>query len=227
MERILVVGSNPEDREVRALTIEFRGYSCATAGSLDEAENLLQKGLFDLVVTDLKLRESSPEQVVKRLKGVCPDLAVLALTESGERPEAADEVLPIPFSPEGLFHGIDLALGKLAGLRARSRRERRRFTRYVVSLPCSIRATRSPKTEWLKTHTINMSSGGLHLVAMGEWKVGTRVECVVQLPGTSVGNGSSRIRSQGRIVRTVAQEQGGIGIGVTIESFEFIDFSEL
>lgn len=223
MERILVAGNNSADREVRALIIEFGGYNCATTGSLEEAVNLLRKGFFALVVTDLKLGGNSPDHIVRCLKGVSPEVIVIALAASGETAEAANEVLPIPCSAEDLAPRIAQTLAKFARARAKSAREKRRFPRYAVNLPCLVKALRAPQgPEGLEIHTMtkNISRGGLYFAAAVDWKVGIPVECVMQLPSQAFGDQPKKIRSQGKIVRTVPEE-GGIGIGASIERFEF------
>src|SRR6266478_641066 len=182
MARILMVGSDGTDREVRALIVEFGGHNCATAASLEEAVNLLQKGMFDLVVTELKLSGNSPEQVIKRMK-VSPEMAVIVLTESGETVESADAVLPIPCSHEDLVRRIEHVLGKLIGSRAKYRREKRQFSRHSVNLPCLVKDLRgSQLPDGSAAHTINISRGGVYLVTLGDWKVRMQFEFVIQLP---------------------------------------------
>jgi CheY-like chemotaxis protein len=224
MERILVVGTNPADREVRALVVEFGGYRCVTVGSLEEALNLLQKDLFDLVVTELKLDGHSPEHIVERFKCVSPEMAVIALTQNGETVQSADEVLPIPCSHEDLVCRINRVLGKLVGVKAKTRREKRRFPRYSVNLPCSIRDLKSAEAS--EGFSINISRGGLYVVvAAGNWKVGNPVECVLQLPSSVISEAHNGIRTQGKVVRVGTDERKDITIAVAIERFEFINLA--
>lgn len=226
MARILVAGNNSADREVRALILEFGGYNCATAGSVEEAVNLLQKAFFDLVVTDLKLGGSSPEHIVRTLKAVSPEVTVIALAESGETAESADEVLPVPCSPKDLLQRITQALAKSARAKAKSIREKRRFPRYSVNLPCLVKAMRGPKTlEGAGIHamTKNVSRGGLCFVGAAEWKVGMEIEGEMQLPSGVFGDRPKGIRTQGKIVWIMPQEREGIAAGASIERFEFVD----
>lgn len=224
MARILVVGSDPADREVLAFIAELRGHTCATAGSLQEGVNLLQKGLFDLAVTELTLDGASPAEIVNLLKRVSPDMAVIALAEKGETAAPADDVLAVPCSPEELTRRIERVLGKLVGLRAKYKREKRHFTRYPVSLPCSIRdLLDSNRSRTLEARTVNLSRGGLYLVAPADWKVGATIECVIALSTKTLAGTPKALRTEGKIVRVNTQEEGGIGIGATIERFEIVD----
>ena len=222
MAKILIVGRDPRDRELLGLIVEFRGHSCATTGSLEEAVNLLQKGFFDLVVTELNAVGENP-QIIRRLKNDHPDLPVIVLTQSGENIESADETVSLPCSPEILISRIERVLGKLIGLRAQSRREKRRFARYLVELPCWVRDLRgSHRVDGL---TVDVSRGGIYLLTTGEWKIGADIECLIQLSSRSLGEGNKAIRGEGRIVRTVLDQRERVGIGATIERHEFVDLA--
>ncbi len=115
MSKILLVGNNPAEREVRALVMEFGGHRCKTVASLKEAMKLLREESFDLAVTDFKPNGSSPAQVVKILKGAFPEVPLMVLSESGKTVvKEADEVLAIPCSPENLLQHIDQILNRSA-----------------------------------------------------------------------------------------------------------------
>ena len=115
MPKILLVGNDPAEREVRALVIEFGGHRCKTAASQKEAVKLLREESFDLVVTDFKPNGRSPAQIVKSLKGAFPEVPLMALSESGDTViKGADEVLAIPCSPEHLLQRIERMLSRSA-----------------------------------------------------------------------------------------------------------------
>ncbi|MBI4460740.1 MAG: PilZ domain-containing protein [Acidobacteria bacterium] len=228
MARILVVSSNPVDREVRALVIEFGGFSCATAGSLEEAVNLLQKAYFDLVVTDLKLG-AAPEHIVKTLKGVSPEVVVLALADGAETAASADAVVMVPCPPLDLVQHITQTLAKTARARVKTIREKRRFPRYSIGLSCLVRAMRGPRTlveHGIRALTRNISRGGLCFVGAAEWKVGMELECVIELPGGVFGDRPTAISSQGKVVWFNAQEREGSAVAASIERFEFVDLGK-
>ncbi len=75
--------------------------------------------------------------------------------------------------------------------------------------------------------TRNMSAGGLYFTAVAEWTVGSEVECLIQLPVKTFGGRPVGIRCRGKIARIESLEQGGIGVGATIEHFEFLHMEKL
>jgi CheY-like chemotaxis protein len=220
MAKILIVANDANDREIFGLIVELRGHTCATTGSLEEAVNLLQKGFFDLVLTELNVVGNSA-QILKHLKSGYPNSAVVVLTQSGETIESADETIALPCSPEALISRIERVLGNVIGLRAKSRTEKRRFARYLVELPCWVRDLRG--SQRVEGRTVDVSRCGIYFLTTGEWKAGAAIECLIQLASSALGEGSKAIRSEGRIVRTVPDKHGGIGIGATIERHEFVD----
>ena len=109
-----------------------------------------------------------------------------------------------------------------------SLRDQRRFRRYFANFPCSVRpakrARRKASSETLEvlTTTQDVSRSGLYFTVPGEWTVGTKIECVLHLSAKVVGPKPVAIRCRGKIARIVTQEEGRVGVGATIESFEFI-----
>ena len=112
---------------------------------------------------------------------------------------AADETLPVPCPPEDLIQLINRALGKVLGRRARYSRERRRFTRYPVDLPCVIRDLQGAKglTE-TPGRIVNLSRGGLFARTNGEWKIGKSIECAIQLCSNMIASHKG-MRAQGKV----------------------------
>lgn len=109
----------------------------------------------------------------------------------------------------------------------RAAREKRRFHRYMVKFPCAVKPLRARQESAqadLVVHTQDISSGGLFFVASAPWEVGTPIECVIQLTSKAFGGRSVGVRCRGRIARLVPNEQGGVGIGATIDRFEFVHF---
>lgn len=220
MAKILIAGNNARDREIFGLIAEFRGHTCATTGSLEEAVNMLQKGLFDLVLTEPGA-DGNDGRILTRLKRGYPEVAVVALTQSGAAVESADETITVPCSPEVLLSRIDRALGNVIAFRAKFRTEKRRFPRYRVELPCWVRdLSGSP---WLDGRTVDVSRNGICFLVAGELKVHASIECLIQLSSSSLRNDSKAIRGEGRIVRTVPDQGGSIAIGATIDHHGFID----
>lgn len=103
--------------------------------------------------------------------------------------------------------------------------EQRRFRRYAVQFPCVISPKERRKkaaTSGIRVETKDVSKGGLYFVASADWKVGTAIKCVIELPLQVFGGQRTAIRCRGKIVRLVPETEGQIGIGVTIETFQFV-----
>ncbi|MBI4442680.1 MAG: PilZ domain-containing protein [Acidobacteria bacterium] len=105
-------------------------------------------------------------------------------------------------------------------------REQRRFRRFAVDLPCRVKPRKSRKAaaaeSELRVNTQDISKGGLFFVAPADWQVGTDIECIIQLPVEAFGSPGVTIKCRGRIARTISLEGGGIGVGATIERFQFV-----
>ncbi|MBI4460160.1 MAG: tetratricopeptide repeat protein [Acidobacteria bacterium] len=98
MGRILILGTEEAERDGLALVMEFAGHSCATAGSLQEAVDLIGKGSYDLVLVDSTMGDNGSDQIVRAIKNVSPAMAVIVITEEAEfGPDA--EVITLPYSP--------------------------------------------------------------------------------------------------------------------------------
>lgn len=101
-------------------------------------------------------------------------------------------------------------------------REQRRFRRYSVNFPCEIRPTKQSGKRMVSTTTQDVSCGGLYFSVPAEWEVGTPVEFVLHLPLKATGSKPVALRCQGKVARVVAQDEQRVGVGATIERFEFI-----
>jgi hypothetical protein len=103
--------------------------------------------------------------------------------------------------------------------------EQRHFRRYALRFPCAVSLARKRKRAPdlpTRVETKNVSKGGLYFISSEEWKVGTLIECVIELPLQIFGARNVAIRSRGKIVRLDAETEGGTGVGATIESFQFV-----
>lgn len=122
-----------------------------------------------------------------------------------------------------MFAGVDNPLFHMGTLDQATSPNQRRFRRYGVKLPCRIkpRASRKsavrPETE---VETLDVSRGGLFFLASAEWTIGTAIEFELDLPALVVGK-PLRIRCRGTITRVVPQEEGRMGIGATIDHYEY------
>jgi len=92
MGKLLIVGNPSTERDSLALVLEFAGHECATAGTVEEAETILRKGKWQLVLAESPLDGRSPEETVRALRRVSPKAPVMFLTEEVE-PRKFEEVV--------------------------------------------------------------------------------------------------------------------------------------
>ncbi|MFA0745554.1 MAG: hypothetical protein LASZOEIN_002365, partial [Candidatus Fervidibacter sp.] len=84
--QVLLVDDDPETLPLlqRILSREFHQVEIRHATTEDEFQQALERGGFDIVVTDYLLRWGNGFRVAKRVKERCPDCPVLMLTASGD-----------------------------------------------------------------------------------------------------------------------------------------------
>ena len=73
----------------------------------------------------------------------------------------------------------------------------------------------------LQAETKDVSTGGLFFVGAANWEVGTAIECELRLPLRAFSGRQVAIRCRGRVARLVPQQDGSVGIGATIENYDF------
>src|SRR5271169_4774085 len=100
----------------------------------------------------------------------------------------------------------------------------RRFRRFSVSVPCFVKPSKErlgSKESVIPAETMDISRGGLCLVADADWTVGTEIECSIHLPVEPFPNKPVEVQCYGRIVRVVHRAQGGIEVGATIDRYSY------
>jgi DNA-binding NtrC family response regulator len=131
MKKILVVEDEPTLREGVTTAFDDRGWQVTSAKAADEAMRLLEREVFDVVVTDFKMPEGSGLDVVRRCKQVNESTVVLMMTAFGTVESAVEamksgvyDYILKPFDLEELELKVDKALDHrrlLAHLEAYSR----------------------------------------------------------------------------------------------------------
>ncbi len=93
--KILVVDDEAAVRELlrRGLS-QLGNYSVEVAANGSEAIEKVEKDLFDLILTDLKMPEMDGIELLKRIKGTRPELIVIMMTAHGSV-ETAVEAMKI------------------------------------------------------------------------------------------------------------------------------------
>ncbi|MBH0207657.1 MAG: sigma-54-dependent Fis family transcriptional regulator [Nitrospira sp.] len=80
MEKILVVDDEQSLREVLSIMLKRAGYAVTSATGGEEAVELLQKEIYDLVITDLRMPKVDGMEVLSAVKSVSPETVVLIIT---------------------------------------------------------------------------------------------------------------------------------------------------
>ncbi|MEW6543529.1 MAG: sigma-54 dependent transcriptional regulator [Nitrospirota bacterium] len=80
MEKILIVDDEQSMRDVLSIMLKRAGYGVTVAADGEEAIAQLDKEIFDLVITDLKMPKVGGMEVLKAVKEASPDTVVLVIT---------------------------------------------------------------------------------------------------------------------------------------------------
>ena len=80
MEKILVVDDEQSLREVLSIMLKRAGYAVTSVADGEEAIEQLQKEIFDLVITDLRMPKVDGMDVLKAVKSSSPETVVLIIT---------------------------------------------------------------------------------------------------------------------------------------------------
>ena len=80
VEKILIVDDEKSMRDFLSIMLKKEGYAVAVAEDGETAIRLIQKEVFDLVLTDVKMPKTGGIQVLKAVKEASPDTIVLMIT---------------------------------------------------------------------------------------------------------------------------------------------------
>jgi two-component system response regulator PilR (NtrC family) len=78
--RVLVVDDEPSMRELLSITLNRAGYAVTVADGGEPAIERLRQETFDLVVTDLRMRETDGMAVLRAARELAPDTVVVVVT---------------------------------------------------------------------------------------------------------------------------------------------------
>lgn len=125
---VLVVDDEQIVHESVRRVLEEGGFRVASALRVDQALGELEKGTFDLTLTDLMMPERSGMEVVETIAQKYPDIGVIMFTGYATVDSAVESMklgaldyLPKPFTPDELLKVTNRALEKV--LKARRDRE--------------------------------------------------------------------------------------------------------
>ncbi len=116
-DRILVLDDEPSILDILGQYLAEESYDCSLTTSALEALDLLSKGDFEMLITDLKMPEMHGIEVMRRAKEGDPDLAVVVVTALLEATNAidalrlgADDYLLKPFNLGEISLSVEKAL---------------------------------------------------------------------------------------------------------------------
>ncbi len=111
---VLVVDDDPLVNEVLMETATRAGYECVAAYSGEEAMTIFQDKTFDIVLSDLRMKEMDGLTLLKNIKQINPDTVVVMITAYGTVETAvkaiklgAYDFLLKPIVPETVEHILD------------------------------------------------------------------------------------------------------------------------
>lgn len=111
--RILVVDDEPLVCDAVKMMLDFDGHRVETASSGKEALAILDKGQFDLVITDFEMPVMKGDELAAAIKARWPNQPVVMITAyaemlqaSGNRLTGVDLVISKPFLLENLREAI-------------------------------------------------------------------------------------------------------------------------
>lgn len=117
--RLLLVDDEAGFIRVMQKRLARRGYVVATAGSGAEALRVLRAGAYDAAVLDLKMDDMDGFEVLRVMRRMAPEMAVVMLTGHGGAEEAREGMrlgaagyLLKPCEMEELVCAIERALGR-------------------------------------------------------------------------------------------------------------------
>jgi two-component system response regulator PilR (NtrC family) len=80
VEKILVVDDEQSLREVLSIMLKRTGYAVTSVADGEEAIELLNRDIFDLVITDLRMPKIDGLEVLRAAKSASPETVVLIIT---------------------------------------------------------------------------------------------------------------------------------------------------
>jgi two-component system response regulator PilR (NtrC family) len=81
--RILVVEDEDSMREVLCMLLEGEGYEVDAAGDGEEGLDLIDREIYDLVITDIKMPGANGFDILKKAQDVSPETLVIMITAFG------------------------------------------------------------------------------------------------------------------------------------------------
>jgi len=118
MANILLVDDDQFIRVHLGKVLESAGYVVTYATDGEAGLRAFDEGQFDLVITDLEMPKSNGLRLIREIRDIEPDIAVIAV--SGKSPEhlllaqdyGATKVLAKPIKAERILYAVQAALAR-------------------------------------------------------------------------------------------------------------------
>ncbi len=81
--QVLIVDNDPAHAEAVAASLDRVGYACTVATSGEEGARLVERDVFEIVITDLKMNDVDGLEILARTKKALPDAEVILVTGHG------------------------------------------------------------------------------------------------------------------------------------------------
>ena len=121
MKKILIAEDERDIRDLIAFTLRFAGYEVLTANNGEEAVQMTQTELPDMVLTDVRMPKMTGYEACRQIKSnpATQHIPVIFLSAKGQEAEVqsgldagGDEYLLKPFAPDQLTRKVAEILGK-------------------------------------------------------------------------------------------------------------------
>ena len=80
MSKLLIVDDERSLRDVLQMALKKEGYEVALAGGYRDGTQQLETGVFDLVITDIKMNDGSGIDLLRDTRNLSPDIPVILIT---------------------------------------------------------------------------------------------------------------------------------------------------
>ncbi|SFM90715.1 sigma-54-dependent transcriptional regulator [Thermodesulforhabdus norvegica] len=183
MSRILVVEDEKTARENLKYILEKEGYEVVTAESGEKAVALLETEDFDLVITDLRMKNIDGMEVLERTRELCPEAEVIVVTAYATVESAVEAMkkgayyyLAKPYQIDEVRVLVQKALEKSA-LKKEVHELRRRINKSQDSGPVIV--GKSPKMVQLLNLVQHVAPADCNVLIIGE--TGTGKELIARM----------------------------------------------
>ena len=88
--QILIVEDEKSMREVLKILLAGEGYDVTAAADSVDGMNLLNRDIFDMVITDIKMPKINGFEILKKVREISPDTLVIMITAFGTTESAIE-----------------------------------------------------------------------------------------------------------------------------------------